>query len=147
MNNQKLIYIILSSLVVGTSFLPWFSLSIHSVSGNEIEGLGIVNILCPALFIVLLVFDGVKNQISSNIQLAMSLLSSGQIVYNVYVLKQFEFKSSILDTLKDVTDLIPLIDLSGYFDVKYEAGIYLFFISIGMILILPFVNYFFKWKN
>jgi hypothetical protein len=147
MHNQKLIYIILSSLVVGSSYLPWFSLSIYSVRGNEIEGLGILNALCPAIIIVLLFFDGLKNQISSNIQLAMSLLSSGQIVYNVYVLKQFEFKSSILDILKDVTDLIPLIDLSGYFDVKYEAGIYIFFGSIGMILILPIINYFFRTKN
>ena len=147
MHNQKLINIILAIVVAGSLFLPWFSISIYSVNGSEIEGLGILNSLCPAIIIILMVVDGLKNPISSNIQLALSLLSAGLIVYNVYVLKQFEFKSSILDTLKDVTDLIPLIDLSGYFDVKYEAGIYLFFISIGMILILPFVNYFFKWKN
>ena len=147
MNNQKLIYIILSSLVVGTSFLPWFSLSIYSVSGNEIEGLGIVNILCPALIIVLLVFDGINNQISSYIQLAMSLLSSGQIVYNVYVLKQFEFKSTLLDLVKDVSDAIPFINLNGLFEVNYEAGIYIFFGSIGMILILPIVNYFGRTKK
>jgi hypothetical protein len=147
MNNNKLFIIFLCIIVAVSSFLPWISLSIYEVKGNEIEGLGIVNILCPVLIIVLLVIDGIKNQISSNIQLAISLLSAGQIVYNVYVLKQFEIKSTLLDLAKDVSDAIPFINLNGLFEVKYEAGIYIFFGSIGIILILPIVNYFVRTKN
>jgi len=147
MNNNKLFIIFLCIIVAVSSFLPWISLSIYEVKGNEIEGLGIVNILCPVLIIVLVVIDGIKNQISSNIQLAISLLSAGQIVYNVYVLKQFEIKSTLLDLAKDVSDVIPFINLNGLFEVKYEAGIYIFFGSIGMILILPIINYFFITKN
>jgi hypothetical protein len=75
------------------------------------------------------------------------LLSAGQIVYNVYVLKQFEIKSTLLDLAKDVSDAIPFINLNGLFEVKYEAGIYIFFGSIGIILILPIVNYFVRTKN
>jgi hypothetical protein len=147
MNNNKLFIIFLCIIVAVSSFLPWISLSIYEVKGNEIEGLGIVNILCPVLIIVLLVIDGIKNQISSNIQLAISLLSAGQIVYNVYVLKQFEIKSTLLDLAKDVSDVIPFINLNGLFEVKYEAGIFIFFGSIGIILILPIVNYFVRTKN
>ena len=147
MNNNKLFIIFLCIIVAVSSFLPWISLSIYEVKGNEIEGLGIVNILCPVLIIVLVVIDGIKNQISSNIQLAISLLSAGQIVYNVYVLKQFEIKSTLLDLAKDVSDVIPFINLNGLFEVKYEAGIFIFFGSIGIILILPIVNYFVRTKN
>jgi hypothetical protein len=147
MNNNKLFIFFLCIIVAVSSFLPWISLSIYEVKGNEIEGLGIVNILCPVLIIVLLVIDGIKNQISSNIQLAISLLSAGQIVYNVYVLKQFEIKSTLLDLAKDVSDVIPFINLNGLFEVKYEAGIFIFFGSIGIILILPIVNYFVRTKN
>jgi hypothetical protein len=147
MHNQKLINIILAIVVAGSLFLPWFSISIYSVNGSEIEGLGILNSLCPAIIIILMVVDGLKNPISSNIQLAISLLSAGLIIYNVYVLKQFEFKSSILDTAKDVVDYIPFIDLNGLFEVKNEVGVYLFFSSLGVMQLVPFVNYFLKSKN
>jgi hypothetical protein len=147
MHNQKLINIILAIVVAGSLFLPWFSISIYSVNGSEIEGLGILNSLCPAIIIILMVVDGLKNPISSNIQLAISLLSAGLIIYNVYVLKQFEFKSSILDTAKDVVDSIPFIDLNGLFEVKNEVGVYLFFSSLGVMQLVPFVNYFLKSKN
>lgn len=147
MNNQKLINIILAIVVAGSLFLPWFSLSIYSAKGSEIEGLGILNILCPAIMIILMVVDGLKNPISSNIQFSISLLSAGLIIYNVYVLKQFEFKSSILDTAKDVVDSIPFIDLNGLFEVKNEVGVYLFFSSLGVMQLVPFVYYFLKSKN
>jgi hypothetical protein len=147
MHNQKLINIILAIVVAGSLFLPWFSISIYSVNGSEIEGLGILNSLCPAIIIILMVVDGLKNPISSNIQLAICFLSAGLIIYNVYVLKQFEFKSSILDTAKDVVDSIPFIDLNGLFEVKNEVGVYLFFSSLGVMQLVPFVNYFLKSKN
>jgi len=134
-------------MVAGSLFLPWFSISVYSVNGSEIEGLGILNSLCPAIMIIMMVVDGLKNPISSNIQLSISLLSAGLIIYNVYVLKQFEFKSSILDTAKDVADSIPFIDLNGLFEVKNEIGVYLFFSSLGVIQLVPFVNYFLKFKN
>ena len=147
MHNQKLFNIILALVVAGSLFLPWFSISVYSVNGSEIEGLGILNSLCPAIIIILMVVDGLKNPISSNIQLAISLLSAGLIIYNVYVLKQFEFKSSILDTAKDVVDSIPFIDLNGLFEVKNEVGVYLFFSSLGVMQLVPFVNYFLKSKH
>jgi hypothetical protein len=62
-------------------------------------------------------------------------------------LKQFEFKSSILDTAKDVVDSIPFIDLNGLFEVKNEVGVYLFFSSLGVMQLVPFVNYFLKSKH
>jgi hypothetical protein len=147
LNFYKLIYTVLSLLVFGSLFLPWFSLSVYKASGNQIEELEMFNIFCPLMIIALIVSDGIKKPISSRIQFLISILTSIQIIYNIYILKQFEFNYSLIDLIKDFSEVIPIIDVKDFLEVNLEIGVYLFFIFLTLILILPFFNYFFSNKN
>ena len=138
LNFYKLIYLVLSLFVFGSLFLPWFSLSVFKVKGNQIEELEMFNIFCPLFILALIVVDGIKKPISSSIQLVISILTSLQIIYNIYILKQFEINDSLIALIKDISEVIPIIDLKDYLEVNYEIGFYLFFILLTLLLILPF---------
>ncbi len=142
LNFYKLIYLVLSFFVFGSLFLPWFSLLVCKVNGNQIEKLEMFNMFCPLIIVALIGIDGIKKPISSSIQLVISILSSIQIIYNIYILKQFEINNSLIDLIKDISEVNPLIDLKDFLEVNYEIGVYLFFIFLTLILILPFFKFF-----
>jgi hypothetical protein len=142
LNFYKLLYLVLSLFVFGSLFLPWFSLLVYNVNGNQIEELEMFNMFCPLIIISLIVIDGIKKPISSSIQLVISILSSLQIICNIYILKQFEINNSFIALIKDISEGIPLIDLKDFLEVNYEIGVFLFFIFLTLILILPFFIFF-----
>jgi hypothetical protein len=138
LNFYKLIYVVLSLFVFGSLFLPWFSLSLFKVKGIEIEELGMYNLFSPLIIVALIVFDGIKKPISSSTQIVISILTSLQIVCNLYILKQLEINNSLIDLIKDISEVIQLIDLKDFLEVNKEIGFYLFFINLTLILVLPF---------
>jgi hypothetical protein len=140
----KILLLSLVGFAIMSCFLPWFSFLSQDVTGNDLEGIGVVNCcICLGLLPFILI-GGLKNPIKNNYQLILSTASGILIIYNFYNLKQLETNNTIFTKLNELLDKIPFIDLHSFLDVNYEYGLYLFFISLILILISPVLNHFYN---
>lgn len=140
----KFFLLITIGFAIMSCFLPWFSFLSQDVRGYDLEGIGVVNCcICIGLLPFILI-GGLKNPIKNNFQLILSSSSGILIIYNFYKLKQLDSNNTIFNKLNDLLNEIPFVNLNSIFDVNYEYGLYLFFISLIILLISPVLNHFYN---